>query len=113
MTPPLFGRAAHGVCDGSYMQTLSTTLGAAAWWVVDPIYLQTMYGTTQTSGTKDDVDPYHAPNSKVPTMPCCWASWPFALSMASQHLLARLQQQKWHPTWAGGLAEGATVFCTG
>ena len=53
------GRA-HGVCDGSYMSSLATDLGVAAWKIEDPLTQQAMYGTTQTSGAEIDVDPYHS-----------------------------------------------------
>ena len=51
---------AHGCCDGSYMKELSTELGAAAWKVEDPSTRQAMWGTTQTSGSEREVNPYRS-----------------------------------------------------
>ena len=51
---------AIAVCDGSYMPTLAPDLGAASWWVEDPLSQQAMHGTVQTSGLEADVDSYRS-----------------------------------------------------
>ena len=51
------GRAI-AVCNGSYMPTLAPDLGAASWWVEDPLSRQAMHGMVQTLGSEADVDSY-------------------------------------------------------
>jgi hypothetical protein len=52
--------SAHGCCNGSYMPELSTELGAAAWTVEDPVTLQAIQGTTQTTGEERVVNAYRS-----------------------------------------------------
>jgi hypothetical protein len=56
---------AHRCCDGSYMKELSTELGAAAWKVEDLASRQAMWGTAQTLGSEDEVNPYRSKLQRI------------------------------------------------
>jgi hypothetical protein len=49
---------ASGTCDGSYMPTVCTRVGTAAWKLEDPVSRQAMQGTTRTSGELSEDDSY-------------------------------------------------------
>jgi hypothetical protein len=51
---------AHGCCDSSYMRERSTTLGAAAWKIEDPVSQQSVQGTVQTTSDEQDINAYRS-----------------------------------------------------